>query len=51
LRSAIPACTSVAQRRASTTAELDEQSVTRRLDQPAIVRSNRRINQLGSDRL
>src|SRR6516162_2088606 len=33
------------------TAKLDEKPVTRSLDQPAIMRSDRRINQLGADRL
>ena len=33
------------------TAKLDEQPVTRRLDEPAIVRGDRGINQLGPDRL
>jgi hypothetical protein len=33
------------------TAELDEQTVTRCLDEPTIVRSDRRVNQLGPDGL
>jgi hypothetical protein len=33
------------------TAELEEKPVTRRLDEPAIVRGDRRIKQLGPDRL
>jgi hypothetical protein len=32
------------------TAELDEQAVACRLDEPAVVRGNHRIDQLGSDR-
>ena len=31
------------------TAELHEQAITRSLDQPAVVQSDRRINQLGPD--
>ena len=33
------------------TAELNQQAITRRLDQPAIVRGHGRVNQLGADRL
>jgi len=33
------------------TAELDEQPVTRRLDEPTIVRGDRRINKFGADDL
>jgi hypothetical protein len=33
------------------TAKVDKQAITRRLDQPAIVRGDRRIEQLSSDRL
>ena len=32
-------------------AKLDEQPITRRLNEPAIVRGDRRINQFGADRL
>src|SRR6516225_187801 len=31
------------------TAELDEQAITRRLDEPSIVRGDRRVNQFGAD--
>jgi hypothetical protein len=31
------------------TAELDQQAITRRLDEPAVVRGDRRINQLGTE--
>jgi hypothetical protein len=51
LRLTMPACTSFAQRSVHHTAELDQQTITRRLDQPAIVRGDRRINQLGPNGL
>jgi hypothetical protein len=48
----MPACTSVAQQRASHhAAKLDEQAVSRRLHQPTVVRGDRRIKQFGADGL
>src|SRR5215467_12124966 len=51
LRSAIPACTCRAMQSIHHAAELDEQAVSCRLDEPTVVRGDCRIEQLGPDRL
>ena len=48
-RSAMPACTAVAQR-IDDTAKLDEQAVTRRLDETAVVLGNFWIHQFAPQR-
>ena len=47
LRSAIWACTSTAQCSIHNAAELDEEAVTRRLDEPAVTHGDSRLEQLG----
>src|SRR5438034_9571280 len=55
LRSPVPACTSLTQRSAKQsihhTAELDEQAIARRLDEPAVMVSDLGMEHLGVQRL